>query len=325
MYGTKDKDMIVKLNNLEQSFLKAQHDKMLKNPIFSPVAKIFKENISEIKKGRQIQDDSYARHRLKKINTLCISCHSQLPRKQYSKIANQYNAITDKYIRRNHDKAMLSYFLRDYSASVQYFKKEFGETSNQDVSVVKTILKIYVENLEDEEKAAKYLQSISINKKTSNEIKNLSKGWIQGLRQPFPQKNDTKSIKKLIARVNNVKDNFNINSSSALEAFRLKRTFNNYIARNPNTKFMPEILYSLGILTDRSNDLYLYSLGEMYLKKCVVNFPKSKIAKDCYTAYEDSVIFGFTGSSGTNIPSDVKKELRTLRSIVKNKKSKTRS
>ncbi|MCY4524544.1 MAG: hypothetical protein OXB84_07390 [Halobacteriovoraceae bacterium] len=321
MYGTKNKGMIVKLNNLEQSFLKARHDKMLGRPMFSPIAEIFKENISDIKKGYQIQNTSYAKHRLKVMNVLCISCHSQLPRKRYPRIINKYSEITNKYIRRNRDKAMLSYFLRDYETSIKYFKKEFEETSNQNESVIRTILNIYVTNLDNENKAVKYLRSISNNKKTPKGIKKSAKEWTRELIKPFNRKNDKKSVKKLISRVNNIKDELNINSRLAVEMFRMKRTLNNYMTKKTNTKLMPEILYSLGLLTDRQGDIYLYSLGEMYLKKCIINYPKSDIAKDCYTAYKDSVYFGFTGSSGTHIPPDIKKELKTLESKIKNPKS----
>ena len=71
-----------------------------------------------------------------------------------------------------------------------------------------------------------------------------------------------------------------------------------------------EALLYLGQLYQRLNHHLFFRFGEMYLKACVEEYPKSKVGQECYGALERAVKEGYTGSAGTEIPADEKAELQ---------------
>ena len=93
-----------------------------------------------------------------------------------------------------------------------------------------------------------------------------------------------------------------------------------YLNTNPTSKRTPEILYNLAIFDSLLDDNFFFSLTDIYLKDCVVRFPKSKVAQLCFSELENRIELSFTGSRGTSIPADVKSELNRLKKHLKKKK-----
>ncbi len=52
----------------------------------------------------------------------------------------------------------------------------------------------------------------------------------------------------------------------------------------------------------------------------MIKYPKSARSKDCLEEYKESVEFDFSGSRGTAIPSEIKKELKDFSDLIEEKK-----
>lgn len=309
LYGDKKDNIELKIKNLESSFEKAKHSILIKKNNFMPIAKIFQETLAESKSAAGEKNYSYAKYRLKKAISVCISCHSQLPAMSYPKIANKYSESAKKHIKTNYDKAMLSYFLRDYKNAIKFFKKEYSSSSYKNIDILNKILGIYITNLNDRIGARDYLLSLNeLPKSVSYQIKDI----ISQLNKPYKNQ----GIKKLMKELNSLKDELNIDLSNIVVSSNLRRELNQYMISSKDDSMMSEVLYSLGILHKNKGDIYLYSLSDLYFKKCILDYPNSAFAKKCYKAYEQSINFGFTGSSGTHIPASLKKELAKLKALI---------
>ena len=57
-------------------------------------------------------------------------------------------------------------------------------------------------------------------------------------------------------------------------------------------------------------------MNEDYFELCVRAVPHSEVAKKCFARFEESLISGFSGSSGIAVPSDVHNRIEELRSIA---------
>jgi hypothetical protein len=77
-----------------------------------------------------------------------------------------------------------------------------------------------------------------------------------------------------------------------------------------------EALLLLGQIYHRVNHHLFFRFGEMYLKACVQEYKKTRVAGDCYNALEQMITEGFTGSSGTKIPDDEEVELMKLKRLA---------
>jgi len=61
---------------------------------------------------------------------------------------------------------------------------------------------------------------------------------------------------------------------------------------------------------------FYYSLADMYLKQCMLEYTDSPIAKSCYQEYENYIVFSYSGSGGTDIPPAIDQELEMLKAKV---------
>jgi hypothetical protein len=72
-------------------------------------------------------------------------------------------------------------------------------------------------------------------------------------------------------------------------------------------------IYLLGYAYNQIPQFFTEGWDELYLEKCIEEFPKSQEAKWAYNIYSDRVMNDFTGSGGSNIPAEVKLHLEDLR------------
>jgi hypothetical protein len=77
-----------------------------------------------------------------------------------------------------------------------------------------------------------------------------------------------------------------------------------------------EALLYLGQIYHRVQHQLFFRFGEMYLKACINDYPKTRESKDCYLALEQAVTEGYTGSAGTDIPEDEQVELMRLKRLA---------
>ncbi len=102
-----------------------------------------------------------------------------------------------------------------------------------------------------------------------------------------------------------------------IAALKLSSVLYEYLNAYPTTPLKPDILYWLSLGEHRYHYQSMYSLPDLYLKQCVLEYPNNPVAKLCFAEYEDFITVAFTGSGGTHIPHDISKELNMMRSLVK--------
>jgi cytochrome c553 len=77
-----------------------------------------------------------------------------------------------------------------------------------------------------------------------------------------------------------------------------------------------EALYYLGQIYNRISSVFFFRFGEMYLKACIREYPKTATARSCYASLEQAVHEGYTGTAGTDVPDDEQIELMRLRKLA---------
>jgi hypothetical protein len=72
-------------------------------------------------------------------------------------------------------------------------------------------------------------------------------------------------------------------------------------------------IYLLGFAYNHLSQFFTEGWGELYLEKCIEEFPNTQEAKWAYNIYSKKVMDDFTGSGGSNVPDEVKLHLEDLR------------
>ena len=86
-----------------------------------------------------------------------------------------------------------------------------------------------------------------------------------------------------------------------------------YLNGTPKKETIAEALYWLALAERSIYDSMYFSLSDLLLKTCVRSYSIQPFARKCLQEYEDQLIFSYTGSRGTEIPSEVADELRLLK------------
>jgi tetratricopeptide (TPR) repeat protein len=73
--------------------------------------------------------------------------------------------------------------------------------------------------------------------------------------------------------------------------------------------------YLLGVIESRIGRSFWLSQAETYLETAIRLAPGEPVARDAYALLEEFLVGGYTGSSGTHLPPDVREKLDTLRRI----------
>jgi len=74
----------------------------------------------------------------------------------------------------------------------------------------------------------------------------------------------------------------------------------------------PRALYLLGFAYAKLPLFFSQSWAEMYLERCITEFPDSAVAKKAYAVYREQIIDDYTGTAGTDIPAEIKLHLEEL-------------
>ncbi len=92
---------------------------------------------------------------------------------------------------------------------------------------------------------------------------------------------------------------------------------NRYVNGNPsNTTDMAEAYYLMGVTESLLGHSFWVSRQDFYLETAIRIAPGSSFSSKAYSLLEDSLVSGFTGSSGTNLPDDVAELLSELKTMI---------
>ncbi len=114
-----------------------------------------------------------------------------------------------------------------------------------------------------------------------------------------------------------LKKQSSLNDENDVDLLFASGILSNYLFENPSTKKAPEINFWLGWAEKHLKREQFFGSGDLFLKQCVKRYSKLPIAAQCLEEYRESIEFDFSGSAGTEIPSDVKKELLDLEQLIK--------
>jgi len=320
---TTNKEKSEHLNKMEKYILSSSFDKMIDSPLLNPIKSSLKQSFKEIKSSHNSGEVKYSNYRAKKLISLCISCHSQLParefkplnRKRLGKLAD----ITDQY--------NMALLYRDYNLANSILEKRIFEKKDNKKLAYKVELDInevldnYLTHLKDRKGLEKFLKKMNIEFKKNKELQSYIFDFEVALKKWDKEKIDDsseKNLKKLITKYlvpieDDLKSIYFVEADNRVTTSIIKGMLSEYLLLYPDKEFTAQALYWRALLEKQHDNLDFYSLADLYNTECVLSYSKSPFAKKCYENLEKSIRDGFTGSSGTHIPDEVKSSLKDLK------------
>lgn len=302
-----------------------KHEEKIKSTASQVPAMSLNEQLKEAEVVFRTGNKSYSLWLLRSNLSNCVACHTQLPAKsttfgnhmKKSYTVSDFQEAEFLYIIRNFDKS-----LDLYNRVIAGYPKNKISAANVDVAISRKIF--YFTRVKRDlpglnVSLTRDLKNKKLLKPTAESIKAYAQAAKDLAKEDFPTLSSDKAVQEYAEKTlkNELAGSLNYEDSLRnLRNLRLSGYLYEYMDKHSDTALRPNIYYWLSFCESRWEKGLQDSLPEAYLKKCILDFPKSKVAPLCYKEYNDLMTFGFTGSAGTNIPPEVEKELKIMRDLI---------
>ena len=336
-YLTNDKKFMEKKNGpviekgiaeLQSAFKAAGHDALLKEDLFAPSYAVINQNLSDsLTSFRQGKKD-YSLWRLKEVTSHCLDCHTRLPPSHASSFQNGKIQIDTSKFDHVYNLGVAQLIVRRYVDAKASFTRDIQDRLiKKDVEDIdlpfKQILLIDTKVLKEPANLIAFFKTYQKNTAVPEVMRLILKAWIEDLEHWKGNKYLNKGLKTDQDIEKFIKDELKPLENEALydgthdvPLLMTSGLLSNYLFENPNSKMAPEISYWLGWTEKYLKREQFFGSGDLFLKQCIKRYPNNPVAKKCLEAYRESIEFEFSGSAGTNLPEDIKRELKDLEKLI---------
>jgi hypothetical protein len=188
---------------------------------------------------------------------------------------------------------------------------------------VRYALSISIKYQRDPKKSLEVAKLIEDSDRSPFYLRQSAKAWDQAIRAWMKEKpvKDSKVDDLLKNSEQLVKEGRNFQMGLADrggDIFFLRALSNLHLvlAHDLNKDQLGEALYLTGSSYEAVRDLSIWSLHEDYYDSCIRQVPHTKWSEKCFSKLEESIYFGYTGSSGLRLPIDMQVKLEELKKLA---------
>lgn len=319
----KNQELISKeLNNLaSNSKGLSEHFSQHKTSDYSFIARSIARDASELEGFYNNQSFEQARFIIHNISGNCVTCHLKAPSKKDFAGPGQLFAKINTELLTDREHAKFKVMSRQFSEALSLYEKALLTTKPFDSDLIVDFLKVSLIVKRDAKKAKEVLQKLAAQPDLKKSWKQRLSRWVVqvenvqamgALEKPTLEKARKLATMSGDPKLRPVHDQENVVLHIAASAI-LHQMLNE---NEPNNLRDSEIYFMLGKAEESLADSIWVSEIENYLEQSIRLAPRSKWSKLSYELLEDQYVLGYSGSSGTHIPDDVKKLLDELKVLA---------
>lgn len=315
------------LKDLSKLVKEAAHDPQLQGSGYKISQKVLENHIAETERVFRIGNKPYSRWMLNSTLSICMSCHTQIPTASRSmKNFEDFKSFTSSF-----DQAEFLFATRAFDKAKETYEKlilgfpEGGINSDQLETSIQRMITYYARIQRSPSDAYLALQRYQKNDKLPPFLKEDLKSWSSAFKEwegeapmDLNRMSDTQILDFAKKNLDPKKAGYVLTSDNprAVHYLKVSGILYQYLQLHPNSSAAPDMLYWLAICDKGLSNNFFFSLGDIYLRECVIRYPSTAIAKDCYNEYEQETVLSYSGSSGTHMPDEVKRDLDRLKALI---------
>jgi hypothetical protein len=311
-----------------EKFAKLAHDLKDKgapapdaDPSVQIIASQFANEAKHAAKTLQWGHRAYARDILRSMSGYCMACHTRSGGPGFA------GADVSSTLKELKALERADYFAstRQFDAALSEYEKILDDAEAAKSKpfewerAARSSLAIAVRVKKDPERALSIVERISSASKAPFFLKEQANQWKASLNawkaepsvRPQSEEGYRAQALQLIAQARELQK-FPADRSADILYLRASSAVHDLLSFAPKGKYSTEALYLAGLCYEVLEDLNLWDMHEFYYLACIHKSPHSQEARRCFRHYEQSVYMGFTGSSGTSLPSEIEEKLQFL-------------
>ncbi|MGE4131130.1 MAG: hypothetical protein AB7F86_05795 [Bdellovibrionales bacterium] len=277
------------------------------------------QKTQEIFKSGELE---YARVRLNATTGLCATCHMQAPNISKNSPFGGFQELDKKF---NFENANFLFVIRRYDAAMTQFDQLIGQypkglSSVQLDELFRRKLAVITRVQRDFLGGRDSLKKDLGNEKIPTDIRRNVEVWIewltkQGSRSAKPEAMPTDGLLKFVTGQMPKEPNRKISAGDPQlgNLLYLSGLLYERLYQEPNSPRAQEILYNLALCERSLSPVDWYSVSEIYLKECIVRYPKKSFSKKCHEAYQQGMRERYFGKP---IPESVQNSIEALKEYL---------
>ena len=263
-----------------------------------------------------------ARSYLYALGEICASCHTQdtMPRTLFDKSRRSY-FLNDYAF------AEFNFITRNYDAAVEYYEKFLDSkairTELQIIQPLQRALTVFVQVRNRPDSGIAFLKKYEALAQQTPETRDQINQWMTGLKtlkasgvSKSEQFNFT-SLQGYVEKFMGSSSDISLSSPVAGddEVIRvwLRGRLYHYLSGQAKADEIPMLLYWLSVIDRSIAYNFYFSLADLYLKQCVLNYPKHPYAKHCFNEYKAFVKHNYENK----VPKGIRQEMDRLEKALK--------
>ena len=295
------------------------------DPMFNMLVANFSEDIDRATQAYKNGNVQYARAVLRGTVAYCNGCHTRTENTSKFKFP-----IFPEAMKKLSLPEKMKFFAanRRFDEALKVFNEYLDGNKMQSMDSyefeksVEIAVSILVRVQDNADPAIALLKKVRKADQTSENFAKELDGWEAALlewkkeKQPTLDSNSQyfSRAKELYNRAAKRQD-FPFDRKANVDYLRATALMHKLLESHSDSKDVSEVYFMLGKSYEVLQDLGIWSLHEHYYEACIREAPKTALASECFKSFEESVTMGFTGSSGTKLPSEVKQKLKTLKGL----------
>lgn len=317
------------LTALSKKFQQAQPYITTRSDTYQISYEFISQYLEVLKSVVKTKDVDYTRSYLNALGEICSSCHTQ-----DTTLRTLFHGATREDFDSDFAFAELNYMTRDYDKAISYYEKYLDspqrKTELDIIQPLQRIMTICLQIKNNPAQATKILHKYTSLKQHTALTRAEINGWIEGLqalqrvgvsRVEKPSFNTLKDfVKKYLGDPDQLSLDIQSSPREEVERVWLRGQLYHYLNRHPNAGEVPIVLYWLAV-TDRAivHNFY-FSLADLYLRQCVLNYPGHPYARRCFNEYKKYIDFTYQ-HQGEKIPRGLIQEIAAMKKAMANAKN----
>lgn len=297
-----------------------------KDPALPYVTKMFRDDIIRAYQSLENGQVNYAKRVLKGSMAYCIACHTRNSQGNQFPLIEPFSGALKAapWIERiSFQSASRQYDAVLNSVAAQLKTPPSSSVSALDIEkAVKIALAIQVRVKQDASGAEKLAKEVLSSPAASQDLKKSAQMWIKDIadwkkdsQKPANDEAAFKKAKKLLGTVA-TEEELAPTLGADVRYLRASALLHDLLGKGVPKSMTDEALFLQGGSYDVMRDLGLWSLHEMYYFSCIEERPHSDLSQICFQRYKESVVSGYSGSSGVHVPPDVSVHLKRLKDLA---------
>ncbi len=328
MDAKNNSDILSHLKEFAKLSKKASHDPVLSQENFRFSRHVLEDHIVDTERMFRLGNKSYARWQLTATASVCMSCHTQIPTASRSSF-DEFGSL--KIFSSEFDKAEFLFATRAFDKAEEIYDKIIDgyPANNFKTEQVETALErqlaYFSRIVRSPSEAFTKMKVHQKNKELPEYLQRNISVWIAQFdlwkKQPVLDPKTATDRQILEFAQSNIEAKgdskmFEASNPLLITYLRVSGILYEYLQNHPNSKAVPEVLYWLSLCDRSISNNFFYSLADLYLRECMTQYSTDPVAQKCFKEYETQKIIGYSGSSGTHLPAEVKADLKQLKKLV---------